>query len=99
VQAFGIAIHVSVLMEEVDEPAQDFIDLCHKCDFISVEVVEGVRVSDVVDSEGTCQLDVAKTFVHRGDDFKDQLEPETTGKDGVWGVVRRTDAFANPSEA
>jgi hypothetical protein len=43
-------------------------------------------------------LGIAKAFVNGSQDFKDELKPETARQDGVWGVERGAEAFADLPE-
>jgi hypothetical protein len=71
VDAGNVFVDIAVFCKEVQNPAEYFIDASRRADFMTIEVVECIRVGDVVDRRGRSELDILEAFMNGGKKFKD----------------------------
>jgi hypothetical protein len=82
-----ILIDIPSFHEEVRKPTEDFVDACRNANFMTIEVVKGVRVGGVFNRGRGGDLNVAEAFVNGGKEFENELEPLMMGKGGIGSVV------------
>jgi hypothetical protein len=62
----GIRIDIPIFLKEIFNPAKDLVGLGHKADFMSIEVIKGVRIHNVHGGRRGSKLNVAESFMDGG---------------------------------